>query len=217
MVNIPVIFLSFFYLLLLFLKIIWCGPFLKSLLNLLQYCFCFMFWSFGPETCGIPAPRPGIKPAPPALEGKVPTNGLPGKPLIIYLCIYLFVHSNKTWLGTFLAVQWLRPRASTAGGTGLIPVQGTKIPHAAQCGQKNPKTETDQKKIWLRVPTHHGGQELFLGFFSPLQWIIYDLQGLSGPRKLDWGYAVDPPLSGQRQSSPEVFSILGREAAPQHF
>ena len=22
----------------------WCGPFLKFLLNLLQYCFCFMFW-----------------------------------------------------------------------------------------------------------------------------------------------------------------------------
>ena len=24
----------------------WCGPFLKSLLNLLQYCFCFMFCGF---------------------------------------------------------------------------------------------------------------------------------------------------------------------------
>ena len=26
-----------------------CGPFKKSLLNLLQYCFCFMFWFFGCE------------------------------------------------------------------------------------------------------------------------------------------------------------------------
>ena len=27
----------------------WCGPFLKALLlNLLQYCFCFMFWCFWP-------------------------------------------------------------------------------------------------------------------------------------------------------------------------
>ena len=25
-----------------------CRPFLKSLLNLLQYCFCFIFWFFGP-------------------------------------------------------------------------------------------------------------------------------------------------------------------------
>ena len=30
-----------------FLRFFWCGPFLKSLLNLLQYCFCFMSWFFG--------------------------------------------------------------------------------------------------------------------------------------------------------------------------
>ena len=38
-----------------------------------------MFWFFGREACGILAPRPGIKPALPALEGKVLTTGLPGK------------------------------------------------------------------------------------------------------------------------------------------
>ena len=27
---------------------IWCGPFLKSLLNLLQCCFCSVFWFFWP-------------------------------------------------------------------------------------------------------------------------------------------------------------------------
>ena len=32
--------------------------------------------------------------------------------------------------GISLAVQWLRLRASTAGGTVSIPGQGTKIPHA---------------------------------------------------------------------------------------
>ena len=32
----------------------WCGPFLKSLLNLLQYCFCSLFWFFGHETCSSP-------------------------------------------------------------------------------------------------------------------------------------------------------------------
>ena len=40
-----------------------------------------MFWSFGPETCGILAPRPGIEPASPALEGEVLTTGPPGKSL----------------------------------------------------------------------------------------------------------------------------------------
>ena len=29
-----------------YLRFLWCGPFLKSLLNLLQYCFCFMLWCF---------------------------------------------------------------------------------------------------------------------------------------------------------------------------
>ena len=38
-------FVSFIYL--------WCRQFLKSLLNFLQYYFCFMFWFFGHETCGI--------------------------------------------------------------------------------------------------------------------------------------------------------------------
>ena len=56
--------------------------FLKSLLNLLQYCFFFlMFWFFGSEARGILAPRPGIEPAPPVLEGEVLTTGRPGKSL----------------------------------------------------------------------------------------------------------------------------------------
>ena len=45
-------------------------PLFKSLLNLLQYCFCFLFWFLGPKACGIIAPQPGIKPDPPALPGK---------------------------------------------------------------------------------------------------------------------------------------------------
>ena len=62
-----------------------CGPFLKSLLNLL-HCFSFlMSWFSSHKACGILAPRPGIKPAPSALEGKVSTTGPPGKFLILTL------------------------------------------------------------------------------------------------------------------------------------
>ena len=39
--------------------------FLKPLLNLLQYCFCFKFWFLGREACGILVPSPGIEPASP--------------------------------------------------------------------------------------------------------------------------------------------------------
>ena len=47
---------------------------------------------------------------------------------------------NVTYLtldvdGTSLVIQWLRLYASTAGGMGLIPGWGTKIPHAMQCSQ----------------------------------------------------------------------------------
>ena len=40
---------------------------------------------------------------------------------------YLYQISYKR---TSLAVQWLGLSISTAGGMGLIPGQGTKIPHA---------------------------------------------------------------------------------------
>ena len=72
----------------------WCGPFLKSLLNLSQYRFCFMFWFLSHEACGIPAPRPGMEPTPPALEGEVLTTGPPGKALK-----WLILNSNQgVWL-----------------------------------------------------------------------------------------------------------------------
>ena len=45
------------------------GPFLKSLLNLLLYCFCFMVFFFGHKAHGILTPQSGIKPVPPALTG----------------------------------------------------------------------------------------------------------------------------------------------------
>ena len=41
--------------------------------------------------------------------------------------------------GTSLAVQWLRLHTPSAGGTGSIPDQGTKILHAARRDQKKKK------------------------------------------------------------------------------
>ena len=55
--------------------------FLKSLLNLLQYCLCFVFWFFGWEACGILGPELGIEPTLPALEGELLAPGLQEKTL----------------------------------------------------------------------------------------------------------------------------------------
>ena len=38
-----------------------------------------MLWFFGLEACGILASQPGVEPTYPALEGKILTNGSPGK------------------------------------------------------------------------------------------------------------------------------------------
>ena len=62
----------------------WRGPFSESLLNVPQYCFCFMFWFFGHKACGISAPQSGMEPSPPALEGKVLNIGPPRKFLSIW-------------------------------------------------------------------------------------------------------------------------------------
>ena len=43
---------------------------------------------------------------------------------------------NLSPFGSSLVVQWLGLRPSTAGGTGWIPSQGSKIPHDARCGKK---------------------------------------------------------------------------------
>ena len=53
--------------------------FLKSLLNVLQFCFCFMLWFFDCESCGIFAFPPGLELSSPALEAKVLTTGPPGR------------------------------------------------------------------------------------------------------------------------------------------
>ena len=45
--------------------------FLKSSLNLLQYCTCFMFSVLGHEASGMLVPPPETKPTPHALEGEV--------------------------------------------------------------------------------------------------------------------------------------------------
>ena len=49
---------------------------------------------------------------------------------------------------TSLAVQWLGLHDSTAGSMGSIPVGGTKIPHAARCGQREGKLTEVSPTFW---------------------------------------------------------------------
>ena len=56
-------------------------------------------------------------------------------------------HGNNRRFGISLVVQWLRLCVSNAGGVGLIPGQGTKIPHICLAvGQKKKKRLHSKKK-----------------------------------------------------------------------
>ena len=98
-----------------------------------------------------------------------------------YSCIIILI--RLVVLGTSLAVQWLGLHASTAGGKGLIPGRGTKIPHAAW-----PKEKTATKDWWCL----HIVETLFTTFcgilwFLSLFFLFYDrlsilVLGLSNSR-----------------------------------
>ena len=64
------------------------------------------------------------------------------------------VHSTNT--GTSLVVQWLRLHTSTSGGVGLIPEQGSMIPHATQCGQTKIKKNNNNKQVSTEQPYRQG-------------------------------------------------------------
>ena len=69
---------------------------LKSLLNLLQYCFCLMFWFFGHKVCWLLAPWSENKPISPALDGKVlkPLDSQ-GSPFITFIISFSLVAAKK--------------------------------------------------------------------------------------------------------------------------
>ena len=59
--------------------------------------------------------------------------------------------------GLPLLAYWLKLCAANAGGTGSIPGQGTKIPHALQCSQKIEKkkrkkeTNAMEEVTWIKT------------------------------------------------------------------
>ena len=71
--------------------------------------------------------------------------------MVFSLLLYMFknVHNKKLNEGTSLAVQWLRLHASTAGGMGLTPGRGTKMPHAVQHGQKKKLNDIKESLLIL--------------------------------------------------------------------
>ena len=108
------------------------------------------------------------------------------------MCV-LDMRASKAKAATFLVVQWLGLCAFTvftAGGMGLIPGWGTKIPHATCFGQKKRKSQGSQITLTL------GGHILTVRN-ERLLWTVNPRMPL--PQEI----LKQRPLSSDLKSSPE--------------
>ena len=120
-------------------------------MNLLQYIFCFMFWFFGREACGILAPRPRIEPAPPALEGEVCTTGPPGKSQREF--IFIFSCNLEAVLMSEHRVHWKRSHDPSIPISRTCPPQATPSLHLGHGAGSAPVAhENWRRKALALVP-----------------------------------------------------------------
>ena len=97
-----------------FKDLFWSGPFLKPVLNFLQYCFCFIFWVFfGYQACEILAPWPGIRTCTPCI-GRRSLKPLDYQGSSQRVSFYSRIHKKNSLLKsrrlaqfTVSRVQWL--------------------------------------------------------------------------------------------------------------
>ena len=83
-----------------------------------------------------------------------------------YTTLWVGIELRNQQAGISQVVQWLRLRASTAGGTGSIPGPGTKIPYAEWQGQKKRPTtlpalmalEDEAQRHWMGCSESHVSQ-----------------------------------------------------------
>ena len=103
----------------------------------------------------------------PTCDQQCPPSSTP--PILHPSCLIITCPSKQSPFGTSPAVQWLRLHAPSAGGTRVIPDQGTKIPHAAQHSQK-------KKSRFLLTNGSLFTWEIYSPFQKPKSIIFYELR-----------------------------------------
>ena len=140
-----------------FLRFCCCGSFLKSLLNLLQYCFCFMFWCFGHQARRILAPPPGMEPTRPALKSGVSTTDHQGSPcmyfqnLCFYLTLCLSMSVNMLHETSFLLSHYFKAEMATHRS-----ILAWKITWMEEPGGQNPMGPQRVRQVRV-TDTHKAG------------------------------------------------------------
>ena len=125
---------------------------------MLPHCFCFRFWFFGLNACGMLAPPPGIEPTAPALEGEVLTTRPPGKSLPPPLLIGAQAHHRGPTLTASLRSVYL-PNAETVTlgvKTSTRLLGGHSIQAIPPSSEKTGENHRGVNHLWswrLRVPS----------------------------------------------------------------
>ena len=130
----PAFFFFFF-----FFKIFLMWTIFKVFIEFVTTLLLFYVLVYGHEACGILAPRPGIEPTPPALEGKVLTTEPPGKSLDLHswACEPVFLQGKHQemdrWCHCFFkrAAWSLTLRKLLEGCVGLICICIARVQHRA--------------------------------------------------------------------------------------
>ena len=131
---------------------------------------------------------------------------------------------SETHLRDFPGSQWLRHHASTAGPRGSIPSWGTKILHAAQCGQKTGKKKKKtsdgsviQRTFWipaarflLQVP--QPALQCCL-WSAHLPWLLFILSAFLPDSRIYSGAAYNSLFSNHCRLLPKP-SVAGSTQAP---
>ena len=90
-----------------------------------------MFWFFGREACGILDPRPGIEPAPPALEGEAFVLFISISFIDLFNSLDLFIYLFLAALGLHCCVQAFS--SCSEQGLLFVVVHGLLIAVASCC------------------------------------------------------------------------------------
>ena len=162
------------------------GPFLKSLLNLLQYCFCFISCFFDHEAGEILAPQPRIEPAPPCIGRPSPSHWTAREVLPPLIWCSFWVSSSSAdpsvspWFGFSLIIFYcahslaLCCSFSESPSTLICTLLISRLPPQNRAPERHSDWLSDclsRISIWICLFNGFETYDAFLPFFCLLKFL----------------------------------------------